>query len=337
MSPKTNPVPFAIKICLLLSVLTLCAACTAMVGKGEPADTNHFFAEYSMMRKRLPLIERENDVLKQENRQYRADNLDKRGKIEKLSQQLTTANDSYAKYKAAAENQFQSLREDMENLKMENAAKIETMAATNKAVKESLNRRIQKLGKQIETQKAAFGEERKQLVQQNAQSELKLTRRINDLNKTIEGKVTEISSLRIALSEISTRLGEVTARAVALRKARDEYVTELAAMKDTNAGLHKKVDAAKVTNSQLQKKIDEAKATVVQLQNKIDTVNAANAQLRKKIDTVSSTNTQLQKKIDTVSTTNAQLQNKNVSANETIAEMQKKIDAKKAAGIEPQK
>jgi chromosome segregation ATPase len=308
-----------------------------MVGKGEPADTNHFFAEYSMMRKRLPLIERENDVLKQENRQYRADNLDKRGRIETLKQQLTTANDSYAKYKAAAENQFQSLREDMENLKMENAAKIETMAATNKAVKESLNRRIQKLGKQIETQKAAFGEERKQLVQQNAQSELKLTHRINDLNKTIEGKVMEISSLRIALSEISTRLGEVSARAEALRKARDEYVTELAAMKDTNAGLHKKVVAAKVTNSQLQKKIDEAKATVVQLQNKIDTVNAANAQLRQKIDTVSSTNAQLQKKIDTVSTTNTQLQKKNVSANETIAEMQKKIDTKKAAGIEPQK
>jgi predicted nuclease with TOPRIM domain len=322
---------------MLISVLVLCVACTGLAGRDGQANTDHLLAEYSMMKKRLPLIERENDVLKQENRQYRTEIWDQRNKIEKLGEKLASVSENYAKDKAAAGEQIQNLHRDMENIQKEHALKIEALTSMNNAVKEDLTRKVEVLHKQNEEQKSAFSQERKQIVQQNAQSEFKLTSRINELNKTIEAKVLEVSSLKIALSEISTRLGEATARAEALRKARDEYVTELQAAKETNTEIQRKMSAMKATSAQLQARTDAMKETNSRLQTQMDEEKESNTRLQTKMDAMKATISQLQAKMDEEKESNVRLQTKMDAMKATINQLQAKIDEEKESNARLQK
>ena len=60
----------------------------------QPFDTQ-LMAENSMMKKRLPLVERESDVLKKENQQHRIKIQDLEMQNKQLSLELTSLNEKY--------------------------------------------------------------------------------------------------------------------------------------------------------------------------------------------------------------------------------------------------
>jgi len=243
MFPKKNSFLCSLRWCAALSVLVLFIACTANVKKDDQPFNNRLSAENSMMKKRLPLIERENDVLNKENLQHKAKIQDLETQMRHLGLELTCLREKYANDMAKAEEQISSLQETIQKIETESDQRIEALNALNKALETKLAREVKTLNEQIEMQRAAFNQEREQIKQENAKRESNLVSQLNDLKKTIAPKELEISSLKKAITEISIQLGEATALSEALRKARDESVAELKAATAANHDLIKKMDA----------------------------------------------------------------------------------------------
>ena len=100
------------------------------------------------------------------------------------------------------------------------------------------------LHEQIAKLKISFSRERDHLEQESAQREARLSDEMEDLKKTLKSKELELSSYKLAIGEISTRLGEAKALAEDMKKARDASMAELASVKAAHADLINKVAAS---------------------------------------------------------------------------------------------
>ena len=72
-------------------VLVMCTACPGPVKEDARLLDSRVLAENSTMKKRIPLIERENDVLKKENLQHRMKILDLESQVKQLGLDAVTA------------------------------------------------------------------------------------------------------------------------------------------------------------------------------------------------------------------------------------------------------
>ncbi len=227
---------------LLLSLVSV-LSCTGFVKQNEPPANSQLSAEYSMMKKRLPLIERENDVLKKENLQHRSTIQDLESQIKRLDLELTALREKYATDTSAAAEQISSLQESMQKLEQDSTERIEALNARNKAQETKLGKEIHALKEKSVQQKAAFDREREQIIQEHEAKQSRLKTQLDNLKKTMEPKDLEISSLKKAIAEISIQLGEASTLTKTLKKARDEAQAELDAARTANAELMKKVNA----------------------------------------------------------------------------------------------
>ena len=228
---------------IALFLLVLCVACTAAVKTEDPFSNSRLLAENSILKKRLPLIERENDVLSKENSQYRSKINELESRIKQLDLELATLNTKYANDMAAGAEEVRNLQQSIENIEKENAARMEQLQAMNTDLEKKRVHEVQALTEQIARQKASFNQEREHVALENAQRASKLSAEIDNLNKAIKNKELELSSYKLAIGEISARLGEATALAEELRKARDESKAELASVKAAHDDLIKKMAA----------------------------------------------------------------------------------------------
>ncbi len=232
---------FALNICAVSFILLLSLSCTTTVKNGVQASSSQLYAENSMMKKRLPLIERENDVLKTENQQHRMKIQDMEKQNKQLAMVLTSLNEKYTNDMAISEEQIINLQETLEEIEKKNSEIIEVLNSQNIVLEEKLVRETQELNKQIIKQKKAFNQEREQIVQESAKKELNWSTELGVLKKQLEPKELQISSLKLAISEISMQLGAATALSEALRKARDESLAELESVRAANVNMIKKM------------------------------------------------------------------------------------------------
>jgi chromosome segregation ATPase len=228
---RNNGMLYVFNIFAMVFLLVGCISCAGSIKGDDPSLNSRLLAENSSIKKRLPLIERENDILSRENHQNRTKIQDLETKIEKLGSELTLLNEKYAADMAADEEQIEGLQLAIQEIEKESTEKIE-----------KLTKEVQARNDLIVTQKEAFDRERDQMVQENANRELALSRQIDDLKNTIAANALEKASLETAVSEISSKLDEQTALAQALSKARDEAMAELETVKTLNAELTQKLN-----------------------------------------------------------------------------------------------
>ncbi len=240
---KKDSLLCALNLCAALFIPVFFISCSAYVKKDDQPSNNRISAEYSMMKKRLPLIERENDVLRKENFQHRKTIKDLEAQIKGLNLELTFLRDKYANDLAIREEQLSSQQETIQTIEQESDERIETLTALNNALETKLGREVQALNEQMVKQKEAFNQELEQIIQQNAKRESNLLIQLNDLKKTLKPKELEIASLKATVTEISIQLAEATALSRALKKARDDSMAELESEKAAKAELIKKMDA----------------------------------------------------------------------------------------------
>lgn len=233
------------KMGIALFLMVLCVACTAAVKTDDPFSNGRLLAENSVLKKRLPLVERENDVLSKENSQYRSKIRDLESRIKQLDLELTALNAKYADDMAVSAEAIRSLQQSIESKEKESAARIEQMQTLNAASEKKRVQEVQALNDQIAGQKESFNRERERLVLESAQRATQLSDELDDLKKTLKNKELELSSYKLAIGEISARLGEATALAEGMKKARDASMAELASMKAAHADLiNKTADSA---------------------------------------------------------------------------------------------
>ena len=233
----------ALSVCSVSLVLIVCMACPAPVKEDSQLLNSRVLAENSTMKKRLPLIERENDVLKKENLQHSMKVLDLESQMKRLGLELTSLNDKYAKDMATGAEQINKLQETIERMNRESTARIQELTFKNAALKDRMAREVQDLKYRMAKQNDAHIQERKRIMQENTQREFDLTARLDGLKKSLADKDLEIASRKASMDEISSKLGKAIALSGELKKARDAAVAELDSVKAANIELTKKVDA----------------------------------------------------------------------------------------------
>ena len=231
-----------LSVCSVSMMLIVCMACPAPVKEDAQLLNGRILAENSTMKKRLPLIERENDVLKKENLQHRMKVLELESQIKQMGLELSSLDEKYTKDMAAGAEQINRLQETIQRMEQESSARIRELTSKNAALKAKMDREVQGLKDQMAKQNDAHIQERKQIMQENAQREFDLTTRLDNLKKALEAKDLEIASRKMAMDEISSKLGETTALSESMKKSRDAAAAELDSLKAANAELAKKVD-----------------------------------------------------------------------------------------------
>jgi hypothetical protein len=226
----------------------------------QPFD-NQLFAENSMMKKRLPMVERENDVLKKENRQHRLKVQELEDQNKKLSLELSSLNEKYINDMAIGEEEIDYLHELVQRIEKENSESIEELISRNKILEANFVREIHALKEQISKQKAVFVKEREQILEESAKRDLSKSIEINTLKRELEPKESQILSYKLAINEISLQLGAATALSEALRKSRDESLAQLesfkAASKQNKEESRVELESVKTVNANLNKKMAE--------------------------------------------------------------------------------
>lgn len=250
---------FVLNICAVSFVALFFLSCSAAVKKeGRSLNTQHL-AENSMMKKRLPLVERENDILKKENQQHRSKIQDLETHNKQLSRELTSLGEKYVTDMTLGEEQIIYLQETIEEIARDNSANIDSLISKNKILEEKRARENQAFTEQIVVQKAKFEKDQKLIMQEYARKELSLSTELGVSNTKLEAKEGEISSLKLANSEITGKLDAANTLSDELTKARDKALAEL---------LSVKIVAQKAQNSSLAE-IESLKATISDLNKKI--------------------------------------------------------------------
>ncbi len=231
----------SLNLLLIVLVLLFSLSCTAIVKDDRRPLNSQLFAENSTMKKRLPMIERENDVLKKENQQHRTKLHDLEEQNKQLADVLTSVKEEYATDMALDEEQILDLEKSLNKMEQETGEQIGFLVSQKNKLEEKLVQETKVLNEQLVKQKAAFNQEREQISQQHAQKELNWSTEVGGLKKQLISKELQISSLKLAINEISIQLGVATALSEELRKTMDESQAEVDSLKKANAGLNKKI------------------------------------------------------------------------------------------------
>jgi chromosome segregation ATPase len=162
---------------------------------------------------------------------------------------------------AIGEDQIKYLLETIERIEKENNESMKALISRNTALEAKRVQERKTLNERIVMQKATFDKEREQILQGNTKRELDLSNQLAALKNNLESKELEISSLKLAVSEISTKLDAATTLSETLRKARDESVAKLESVKATNKKDRDKslveLESVKAVNANLNKNLAE--------------------------------------------------------------------------------
>ena len=237
----TNKHTLALNLLLVVFVVLFSLSCTTIVKNNKQPLDSRLFAENSTMKKRLPLIERENDVLKKENQQQRTKIHDLEMQNKQQAAVLTSLNEKYTNDMAISEEQILDLDNIISEMEQETAEKIELLTAQKNILEEKLVQETKVLNEKLVKQKTAFNQEREQILQQHSKKELDWSTELGVLKKQLEPMEMQISSLKLAINEISIQLGAATALSEELRKTRDASLAEVDSLKIANSSLNKKI------------------------------------------------------------------------------------------------
>ncbi|MDA8137237.1 MAG: hypothetical protein M0036_01185 [Desulfobacteraceae bacterium] len=207
-------------------------------GESTKADTpERIMAENSQMKRRLPMLERENDVLKQENLQYRAKTQQMEANLEKTNSDLLALQEQYSKDMALNEEQIKSLHTKYNLFEAQSARTLEDLNKLYGDLQTKHTQEIKALNEKIAAQRTDFNKERDQLKQTYADMELKLSSQINELKSSLHTSENDINALKATNSEISQQRDDALRQVEKVKLERDETLQKLQAEKAANAEL----------------------------------------------------------------------------------------------------
>jgi chromosome segregation ATPase len=226
---------------VVVLALVMCASCI-MAARVDPQSPNdRLSAENSQMKRRLPLIERENEILKEESLEYRIKvrNLD--AQIEKLSRGLTSSEEKYTHDMALSAEHNRQLQAAYELLEHESAEKNWELVDSKNELERKLTARITELDKQIIAQKKGFIKESERVKQESAKKEVMLAGQVKDLKNTLEARDEQIIALKKSIGELELKFGAASARIEKDAKIRMDLENKLESLKAEKTELDQKL------------------------------------------------------------------------------------------------
>lgn len=289
----------------ILGLLPLIISCVTSGETIKGGSTDRIMAEHSQMRRRLPLIERENDVLKQENLLFKTKVQQLTAKNEKLESDLDTMNDIYERDMAFSEELIQNLQKKYEIFTAESTRQVETLNQRLDELELKRTQEIETLNDQIESQQAKY---KKDMLQNKAQLQkiqekydvlvMESTRKIEDITKGYN----ELEEKRSR--ELKALNDQIAVQQTTFNKERDE-------LKQNHA----------LKEYDLSTKINKLEKTVDHQETQIDTLKATNSEISEKLNKVlrqlkqvKSERDQIEKRLESKKTALGELSEKNKNA-----------------------
>lgn len=242
MENKPNNINIVCPKWLIVGIVWLClpfwghgCVTTDPVSKPKEGDIDRTMAENSQMKKRLTLIERKNDVLEQENIQYKAREQQMAATIEKLNADLAALGHKYEMDMALNEEQILSLQEKYDQFELRST---QTITELNKLYEDLQTRRTQELkalNEKIAAQQTSFNQERDQLKQAHAAAELSLSKEISELKSALGDREGEIAALKKTNGEAAQTLDDVLKQLAQTRQELGQAQKDLEYEKAANA------------------------------------------------------------------------------------------------------
>ncbi len=247
---------FFFKLTLLPLFCVCCLSCAVHSTSVPTRQTDDLLAEYNALKKRLPLIERENDVLAKENDHYRQWVRDLESKIRHLTGELASDREAHAGQLAEKTREIEQTRNALLMLSAETARQTALLNTTIQRQKKDFGARRRKLIQESERKQALLSDQLTQTQKQLQETSLEIA----DLTMGLEEKSTELKALATlkmtleqnlkserqknlelsaANEEITKALTEANETIAALKKARDKSMAELESAKSDNAELIK--------------------------------------------------------------------------------------------------
>ncbi len=258
MVSKKRTILLVLNMVVWASILAFGSSC-ATSAAGNTSDTgNRLLAENSAMKKRLPLLERENDILARENGQHKVKIQDLEAAVHRLTADLEANKALYTQVIADRSEQIETLTNALQRLTQSSAEELAALNGRMVAQEEHFTQAQAKVAQERDQ----VIQERNKIIQQKNEMKTTLSAKLDATNQALQtadleieklaaakanletslgAKSRTLSELELANKNLSAKLDETLAAVAELKKSRDAAMAELQSTRATNASLLQKM------------------------------------------------------------------------------------------------
>jgi chromosome segregation ATPase len=264
----------ATKAIVVLLFAFLGVSCATTRQMDPQARNDRISAEHSQMKMSMPLLERENEVLKEENLQYRSKVRKLEDGAKQLSTDLTRLSQEFEQAMEHVQTQNQLLQDRLDQQTQANDEAVKMLTALNQSTTEQLSAAMRGFNEKLTAQKSAFNQQMESFKQENTKNQGALVMRIDGLEKSLAGDHVEIDGLKTRVKEYTVRLDAAGKEIEKIHQSRSELETAL-------AGKEAEIEVLKT-------KINELSAGLDTAGKEIEKINLARKGMQKDLESLKS-------------------------------------------------
>jgi chromosome segregation ATPase len=234
----------------VIGILTGILSCTTLNGRKNGKEVEKLKSENHVIRKRLLLIERKNNILEEENIIYKKDLRQKDAKIKNLDSHIASLKGKYKNDLNLWTKKYENIRDKNTILEKKSNEKIKELTELNRKIEETLTKKVNELNDLLRVKEQKYAGDIEKLTRDSAQKEFELSKKIEELKKIINVNDEKILSLDISIKELGMLLKKQKAETGDKEKTIKELIERNSLIKKELDHLKKKLE---VKNSELEK------------------------------------------------------------------------------------
>ncbi len=242
---------------IIAGTLTGIISCATLNGKKNGKEIEKLRSENHVIRKRLLLIERRNNILEEENIIFNKDLKQKDAKIRSLDSDITSLKGKYKNDLNLWTGKYENIREKNAILEKKSSEKIKELTGLNKKIEETFTKKVNELNEQLRAREKKYAGDIEKLSKESAQKEFDLSKKIEELKKAINLSEEKILSLEIKIKELGKLLekqkGETGEKEKTIKDLTEKNSLLEKGLEDLKKKLQEKSDEVEKLKSQEEK------------------------------------------------------------------------------------
>jgi chromosome segregation ATPase len=177
-----------------MAILLACCGCSAFARRERSAD--QIAAEAALLGKKSTLLERENQVLREENLALVRDLELQRSEQQKMQAEFAAERERLTARIKSAEGTISNLNEKIAILESESGEKIRQLVALNEQLAKKSSDELRKLQEELARTQVDAAQDKEKLARENAEKQFALGKEIQELKQRLAEKAKETDELR---------------------------------------------------------------------------------------------------------------------------------------------
>ncbi len=227
---------------IIIGTLTGLISCATLNGNKNGKEIEKLKSENHVIRKRILLIERRNNILEEENIIFKKDLKQKDAKIRSLDSNMTSLRSKYKNDLNLWTKKYENIREKNAILEKKSNEKIKELTELNRNIEETFTKKVNELNDLLRTRERMYAGDIEKLTKESAQKEFDLSKKIEELKKTINVNDEKILSLEISIKELGKLLEKQKSETGEKDRTIKECLEKNSMMKTVLDNLRKKLE-----------------------------------------------------------------------------------------------